>query len=60
MYHMFMKAAERLNDADMALQLHKESLAGKKANSRWFHPIAVQILAGAGRLEEAFGIAEVQ
>lgn len=54
-----MRAAEGLKDADWALELHEQSLKGKKKHGRWFHPIALQVLAEAGRLKEAFGIAEV-
>ncbi|CAM9911319.1 unnamed protein product, partial [Ectocarpus fasciculatus] len=57
-YQVFMRAAEGLKDADWAWELHEASLKGKKKHGRWFHPIALQILAEAGRLEEAFGIAE--
>ncbi|CAM9666424.1 unnamed protein product, partial [Hapterophycus canaliculatus] len=56
---LFMRVAERLGDADMALELHHESFKAQKRYARWFHPIALQVLAEAGRLEEAFGIAEV-
>lgn len=59
MYHLFMKGAERLKDADMAMELHVQSLESKRSCAKWFHPSAVQILAEAGRVEEAFGIAEV-
>lgn len=59
MLQLFMRVAERLRDADMALELHRESLKGGKSHARWFHPTALQVLAEAGRLEEAFGIAEV-
>lgn len=59
MYSLLMKAAERLKDPDMALELHTQSLKAKKVTTRWFHPTAVQILAEAGRLGDAFAIAEV-
>ncbi|CAN0008514.1 unnamed protein product, partial [Scytosiphon promiscuus] len=52
---LFMRVAERLKDADMALELHHESLKVRKSHARWFHPTALQILAEAGRIEEAFG-----
>ncbi|CAM9109607.1 unnamed protein product [Ectocarpus sp. 6 AP-2014] len=57
-FQVFMKAAEGLKDADWALELHEQSLEGKQKHGRWFHPIALQVLAEAGRLEEAFRIAE--
>ncbi|CAN0476024.1 unnamed protein product, partial [Ectocarpus sp. 8 AP-2014] len=58
-FQVFMKAAEGLKDADWALDLHEQCLKGKKKHGRWFHPVALQVLAEAGRLKEAFGIAEI-
>ncbi|CAM9917635.1 unnamed protein product [Pylaiella littoralis] len=57
-FQLFMRVAERLSDADWALELHEDSLRGKKSQSRWFHPTAVKILAQAGRLEDAFRVSE--
>ena len=59
MYLLFMTAAEKLGDVDWALRLHQTCLKEGKKPSRWFHPIAVKMLAEAGRLREAADIAEV-